>query len=200
MALNSLLKGETDTANRAWKGYCMPWRNMDMTSLSDKATERRPMIIDALKNAPLYHGLGPGIAQALEFLMSDDLAELTAGRYDIEGDAGCHALISEYQTKPMREGIWEGHRKYTDVQCVLHGVEQMGWSGIDTVKSFADYDEEQDVEFFEGQGNFFVMSPKMFVIFGPQDVHMPGIALDGPCHVRKVVVKVPVVGDLSGEE
>ena len=40
------------------------------------------MILDELTHAGLYHGIGPGFAQALEYLAETDLASMAPERYD----------------------------------------------------------------------------------------------------------------------
>jgi YhcH/YjgK/YiaL family protein len=56
------------------------------------------------------------------------------------------------------------------------------------------YDRGKDLEFFTGEGQFFVIEQGSFAVFFPQDVHMPALAAaeDRPEHVKKVVVKVPL--------
>ncbi|NLE58898.1 MAG: DUF386 family protein, partial [Planctomycetes bacterium] len=40
------------------------------------------------------------------------------------------------------------------------------------------------------RGNFFDVQEGMFTVFTLQDVHMPGLAVEKPEAVRKVIVKV----------
>ena len=42
----------------------------------------------------------------------------------------------------------------------------------------------------EGEGEFLRLDAGTFVILAPQDAHMPGMAVDEPAPVKKVVVKV----------
>ena len=58
-----------------------------------------------------------------------------------------------------------------------------------------EYSEQRDVETFAGAAaqTGYVMNPSCMVIVFPSDPHMPGCEPpSGACHVRKVVVKVPV--------
>jgi len=50
----------------------------------------------------------------------------------------------------------------------------------------------QDVASLAGDGNFLTVSAGMFVIFFPQDAHMPYLAAAAPGPVRKIVLKVRV--------
>ena len=54
--------------------------------------------------------------------------------------------------------------------------------------------EARDLLFYTGMENesTLTMTPGSFAVFLPSDVHRPGVALDEPKKVRKVVVKVRV--------
>ena len=47
----------------------------------------------------------------------------------------------------------------------------------------------------QGEGSFVLMPAGMFVILGPQDAHMPQIAVSDPSPVVKVVCKVAVADE-----
>ncbi len=149
------------------------------------------MITDLLANADLYRNLHPRLAAALDWLRSTDLASLPLAKTIIDGEH-LFALIQEYTPKPPELGKLEAHRRYWDVQYVARGEERMGWVNLVEVTVSEPYSVEREVAFFTGKCNFFRVPAGSFAIFGPQDVHMPGVALEGgPASVvRKVVVKV----------
>lgn len=149
------------------------------------------MIIDNLNSASMYYNLSPRIAAALEWLKKTDLLKLSIGRHDIQGD-DCFALVQEYETKPVEDGYWESHKKYIDVQYMASGSELMGYANIESVAATEDYDESKDKLVLDGDGDFFLVTAGNFAIFAPQDAHMPGITLETPELVRKVVVKARV--------
>ena len=80
------------------------------------------MIVDRLENWSFYAGLPPRIVRALEFLRDTDLAALSLGRHELDGDR-LFALVQEYTTKPIEQCKWEAHRRYCDVQFVARGAE-----------------------------------------------------------------------------
>jgi YhcH/YjgK/YiaL family protein len=41
-------------------------------------------------------------------------------------------------------------------------------------------------------GDFITLGDDRFVVLWPGDAHMPGIAVDAPAEVRKVVVKIAI--------
>ncbi len=148
------------------------------------------MIIDQLANAPLYFGLGARFARAFEYLLQTDFNALAPGRYEIQG-TDVFALVQAYDTKPRAQGFWEAHRKYSDVQYVVSGVEQMGFTSLAHLQA-GDYDAAKDFVPAQGAVEVVTVRAGSFALFMPQDAHIPGLALDVPQAVKKVVVKVAV--------
>lgn len=147
------------------------------------------MIVDSLKNADLYSTIHPLMPKAIDFLRRPDLATLPAGRYPIDGDR-VYAFVCDNQTKPSDQGKWEAHHKFWDVQYVVRGRERMGYARMNGADIKEPYNPETDLVFFSTRGNFFDVQEGMFAVFTLQDVHMPGLAVEKPEPVRKVVVKV----------
>jgi YhcH/YjgK/YiaL family protein len=147
------------------------------------------MIVDNIKNAQFYYSLGEKFQKAFEFLKNTDLLALDNGRYCLEGD-DVFAIVQEYQTKPEAEGKFEVHRKYIDIQYIVKGEEKLGYLHLDAFIQKGDFDEEKDIVFGEGKGVFVKAKEGNFVIFAPQDAHMPSIAVYEPLPVKKVVIKI----------
>ena len=146
------------------------------------------MIIDQLKNASMYYAVSPRLERALRYLEMMDLEGLAPDRYEIAGDQ-VFAMVQEYDSKRMEEGLCEAHRNYIDVQYVVSGAEKMGYAATDKLTA-GEYDGEKDFLPLEGEGEFLELTAGTFVILGPQDAHMPGMAIAEPTPVKKVVVKV----------
>lgn len=149
------------------------------------------MVVDHLKNSNLYYGLGKEMEKALKYLQQTDFSKLGPGKYEIDGK-NVFALVQQYQSKPIEEGKWESHRKYIDIQFISEGIENIGYAFLDDMKVAQEYDEEKDFMLTEGKGSFLTLKSGAFAIFAPDDVHMPGIAVDKPQPIKKVVVKVLV--------
>ncbi len=148
------------------------------------------MIIDSITNAQMYAAVGGRIRQGLEYLQRTNLAALEPGRYEIDG-ANVYVLVSEYVTKELADGRWEAHQRYLDLQCLVRGTERVGHAFIDRMRAGA-YDAQKDVMWLAGDGDFATLQPGTFMLLGPQDAHMPGIAAGRPGPVKKVVVKIAV--------
>ena len=146
------------------------------------------MIFDTLENVSRYAGLGYNLPAALSTLVKTDLASLPIGRTDLDSD-NLFLLVQEYDTRLLDAGKWEAHRKYIDVQYLMRGVERMGFANLLTMQ-LAEYVPEKDFQALSGSGNFVDVFAGSFVIFFPEDAHMPGLCVEQPEPIRKVVLKV----------
>lgn len=147
------------------------------------------MIVDTLKNARLYYGLNDNIKTALEYLEKTNLENLPCSKHEISG-TDIFIIVEEYNSKPIEQGRWEAHRKYTDIQIVIKGEEKLGYTNVKNIRTTIEYDAEKDILFGEGNGSFINASAGNFLIFTPEDAHMPGIAINSPSPVKKAVIKV----------
>jgi len=145
------------------------------------------MILDALSNCSAYANAHPRFQKAFAFLISQPLATLPCGRYDIDGDE-IYAMIQEPSLRPQEAAKLESHRKYIDIQYVISGDETMGWSPVEGCGKVTDFDTKKDCGFFSDKPMaWFPVRPGCFALFYPQDAHAPCVG-EGTC--RKVVIKV----------
>lgn len=149
------------------------------------------MIIDKLENGTYYYGLGTKIQKAIEYISNANWEELTLGTYQIENNE-IYVMISEYDTKSVEDVLWEAHKKYIDIQYMIKGSEKMGYTNVENIKTTVEYDAEKDILFGTSNGDFVTVQEGMFIIFTPQDGHMPSINIEKSERVKKVVVKVIV--------
>ncbi|HOJ79932.1 MAG TPA: YhcH/YjgK/YiaL family protein [Clostridiales bacterium] len=149
------------------------------------------MIVDKLKNADLYYCLGEKMKKAFIYLQENDLSRLDEGRHSIDGE-DLYILVMRYDSKPVDQGKWEAHRKYIDIQYIVDGKEKMGYANIEEMKIVQEYDESNDILFADGKGSFIDTDKGTFVVFTPNDAHMPGVMDNIPQKVSKVVVKVRI--------
>jgi YhcH/YjgK/YiaL family protein len=147
------------------------------------------MIIDKLNNVEQYYKLGVRIEKAFKYIENTDLSKIETGKYQIEGDK-IFAVVSEYETKNLEQGLWEAHRKYIDIQYIISGKEKMGYCCMDDMKIAVKYNEENDIIFMNGQGDFFTVNEGSFALFTPKDAHMPSIRVDHSKCVKKLLVKI----------
>jgi len=148
------------------------------------------MIAGTLAQSSRYASLSPHFGAAFDFLR-DLPAGLPPGRHDIAGD-DCFALVQVYTTKPPAAAKFEAHRNYIDIQFVQSGRETLLWAPVTGLAETKPYDSEKDYALFAAPTNAtqLRLHAGEFTIFYPEDAHAPCLELDGPCEVRKVVIKV----------
>jgi biofilm protein TabA len=146
------------------------------------------MMTDSLANALAYAALGSRIERAFEYLSQADFSDLPAGTYEIDG-RNLYAVVQRYATRLRPQGKWEAHQRYLDVQFVASGVEQIGYAAGSRMQGSV-YDPERDVEELTGAGDFLTLRSGDLMLLWPGEAHMPGMAVDSPVEVTKVVVKV----------
>ena len=148
------------------------------------------MILDQLTLASRYSALHPGFAAAFEFLRTANLADLAAGRHEIDGDR-LYVVMNRQPGRGRAGAKFEAHRRYIDIQVGVSGTDEIGWRALaDCSQPTAAFDEAKDVGFYQDAAEtWLVVPPKSFAIFYPDDVHAP---LGGTGDLVKAVVKVAV--------
>ena len=133
----------------------------------------------------------PTLRRMLARLADPSLLTAAKGRYDL-GD-GSFYVINEYDTRPAAELRAESHRRYCDVQVMLAGREQMGWTPRRDDSPASPYDAAADIRFYAAglALDWQPFVPGDVFVFSPDDIHCPGVVLDHPARIRKVVGKIP---------
>ncbi|MEI7902584.1 MAG: YhcH/YjgK/YiaL family protein [bacterium] len=149
------------------------------------------MVIDTLENSCRYVSLHPHFTAAFDFLKRPGIEALPVGRLDVNGSQ-LFALTQEYETKPIREGKLEAHKKYIDIQFIVSGEELTGYAPLKNQRASHPFDTERDIGFYEGEAWFTLLRKGMFAIFFPQDAHLPGRCAKEPAPVKKIVMKIAV--------
>ena len=150
------------------------------------------MIHDSLANAARFAVLGESFASAFRWIAAFDAAQ-TDGRLVIAGDE-LFATLMSYETKVPLDRTQEAHRRYADVQVMLHGEERIHFTPAAVLGPGCGYHAEKDYELFESpaEPSRLRLRPGEFVIFFPGEGHKPSVAVAEPARVRKLVVKVEI--------
>lgn len=154
------------------------------------------MITSTLDNLHWYKSIGPAFATAIDYALSADFASMETGKYAIDGDA-VFAIVNEYTTKPVPECDPEAHRVYADIQIMIAGRENFGYTPLRGQSASVAYSEEKDVAFFAPSADvlsYITLGPGEFIIFFPTDIHQPEVFVGQPAAVKKVVLKIAVNG------
>lgn len=147
------------------------------------------MIFDTLENIKNYEGLGR-VYTALEFLRKTDFTKMELGRYELQGD-DIFYMVQRYETDPDKT-ISEAHKKYIDIQFMVDGEEIIGIAPISCEKTETEAKPENDVWFYKCKTEPITLIKNSFMVLYPNDLHCPGVAVDGAKACHKVVVKVKV--------
>jgi YhcH/YjgK/YiaL family protein len=149
------------------------------------------MIMDHLAYADQYQSLHPQLAKAFAYLREQPLAEMAPGKYEIEGD-NMFLLLQSYPTKSPEVSFWEAHERYMDIQYMVDGAERMGYACINGMHMKENFLREKDYAVLEGTGRDVVVEEGSFVIFFPQDTHMPCLNVIKADTIKKAVIKIKI--------
>jgi len=159
------------------------------------------MIFDKIENANRYFPLHPAFEAAFNFLTRQDIAELPAEKFEVDGQ-NVYVMITNKPGKEFGAAKLESHSDYIDIQFLIAGAEKIGWKAYsECTKTEKSYDSEKDIEYFsDSPQTYFSLTPGSFAVFFPEDGHAPMI---GEGLVHKAVVKVKIekkqVINYSGE-
>lgn len=145
------------------------------------------MIIDKLSNSDKYINLHKDFKLVFDFLKTHDLKNLECGRYELKG-SDLFFNLQEYETKQTQK--LEAHKKYIDIQVVITGEEYMGYTNLENTTVSEEYNEEKDVMFLKGSVDKLLADNTTFLIFFPQDAHMPALSVNEDKKVKKAIFKI----------
>lgn len=151
------------------------------------------MILDTFAQASRYAAISPHFAAAFAFVRTVT-DQTPAGRHEIAGD-DVYAMVQQHATSPLEGRLYEAHRRYVDVQCILRGRELIYWAPLPALTNVVmPFDESKDAALFGliPDGQAMPVAAGQFAILFPADGHIPSVAWGQPAEVRKVVVKVRV--------
>lgn len=178
----------TRTRTKRLNSHTVVGNQSSYNSKEDRIGATR-MKIANIKNAHLYYGINKRIKVALNYIENTDLVNLENGKYEIDGK-NVFAIVQDYQTKFASDAKWEAHKEYTDIQYIIKGREQIGWGPVEDFSPITPYDNEKDIIFLSGEGDFAELGEKDFAIITPEYAHMPGISINNSESVKKLVIKV----------
>ncbi len=148
------------------------------------------MIFDTLSNLQKYRNL-PGMEEVMGFVQNRSLNEMKIGRYELPNGIWC--TVSDSKTK--RDGSYEVHRRYADVQIVLTGSERIDWLPLEDCCTNFLFSVKDDVGFFDADSDRALslsMLPGTFAVFYPEDAYKPLLRFKHE-QVKKAVFKLPIM-------
>ncbi len=148
---------------------------------------------DTIENAQVYKGLYERLSKAFDILTKDKFDTKQQGRYEVDGEKLFY-IVADYTTKPIEQCKLEAHEEYVDIQVIVKGSEQIGYSNTTDLKVKTPYDADKDLIFYRVPENlnFLKMQAGSFAIFFPDKAHLPCCQAKTPGEVKKVVFKVKI--------
>lgn len=152
------------------------------------------MLTTNLALAEKYDYLSEKFKKAFAFLRENDLAALPVGKVPIDGEE-IYADVQSYTSMPAERCPFESHRVYFDLQYVVEGEEAFGYEPLENLVPTMEYDADRDLIFYKepAQSGTVILKAGDFAVVPPEDGHAPRrMTSNGPCSVKKIVVKVKV--------
>jgi len=152
------------------------------------------MIFDFCGNIASYSKNNKKVWNAAFDFIAAVTPDMEDGKYHLQGD-NLFGIVQSYDTKPLAEGKMEIHRRYIDIQTIIVGTERIFYSPVGMLDELTPYSEENDCALFRFMPDVaaeFRLSPGKFLMFFPEEGHMPCICkADGVSgKVKKVVMKI----------
>ena len=149
------------------------------------------MIIDTIDNFGKYVTLNPLFADVLEFLKTNDLQTMEAGKYPIKDkDLFLNLQVAKQRTKDT--AFLETHIEMIDIQVPITCAETFGYSPLCDLPAY-EYEADNDITKYGDTKpqTYVTVNPGQFVIFFPQDGHAPCI-IDKE-EIKKAIFKIKVI-------
>lgn len=152
------------------------------------------MIFDKAKNISEYFDDYPPLKEVELFIKRLDKEKLPDGSYELDGKR-LTACIQSFRTKQQTdEMMFEAHKSHTDIMYIVSGQEKIRWAILsDTELVEERFSKGQDIAFYQGFSKLdFVLTKGDFIVFTPNDAHLPGLSVQKDINVRKIVFKLEV--------
>jgi biofilm protein TabA len=151
------------------------------------------MILGHLHQTQTIHSsASTEIELALQHLRDTDYLQVAPGKYPIDGTL-MFAIVQDPITQNWDLGFPEFHERHIDVQCLLSGEEALGFLPANPNLNPTDnFLKERDIAFVAQQENEtkIVLTPGMYAIFFPGELHRPCRAVNQAMQIKKVVIKI----------
>jgi len=151
------------------------------------------MIYGEIKDLNQYKGISKNLDKAIEYILNGEYKKGIPGKNIIDGDTLYFNYPDCAMTKEIKDGFFEGHKKYIDIHVVISGEENLGYTPCSEVTVKKEYDSEGDYELYKGTlKNIFHVTEDKFIIFFPNEPHMALLKVGEIKEITKVIFKVLV--------
>ena len=147
------------------------------------------MIYAKLSDAPLYRGIHPRLDRALALLTPDFLATVGSETQKLEGE-DLYVTRFDVESSVDETRLYEYRRSYLDIFTLAGGEERVDISASEAV-SVSDHRGDYWGGAAEAEEHV-ILRPGCFLVLFPGDAHRPGMAVDTPKGVSRIVFKIRV--------
>ena len=145
--------------------------------------------IDQVQFAQEYHARKMWWDKAFAYIQNTNLDTLTPGDHPIVGQ-DVFARVTEGPLKRIDSSRWEAHKNYHDIHYVIKGREKIGIGPLAGATQVEPYNSVRDISFYSGKGTYYITEPGTYFIAFPNEIHCPGLEVDGKGTEKKLVIKV----------
>ena len=136
----------------------------------------------------------PMVDEIIDFLKANRVEDVPVAEIEIKGRE-LFVRPAEYMSRLSREGKFETHQVYMDLQYVVKGAEIMQFAPAENLTKVTAYDAAGDYQFFTADTDItdVVVRAGEFVVYYPGEAHRP-MCQRGPDPeaVKKLVFKIRI--------
>ena len=145
------------------------------------------MICARLSDAPAYRGIHPRLDRVLGLLKSDFLETVGTQRLELEGEA-LYVTRFDVTSSADEARLFEYHRRYLDLFVCVRGHERVDLASPEALTL-----REQKDDYWGGSAaaeQSLLLAPGSFLVLFPGDAHRPGMAVERPEQLSRIVFKI----------
>ena len=147
------------------------------------------MIYAKHSDAPVYRGIHPRLDRALDLLTEDFLSSVGTETKKLEGD-DLYVTRFDVVSSADETRLFEYHRSYLDIFVLVKGEERVNIAAPESLDL-----REQRGDYWGGTASAeqsVILRPGCFIVLFPGDAHRPGMAVDTPRDVSRIVFKIRI--------
>lgn len=146
------------------------------------------MIVCPFKDLSRYAAVIPGLEEAVA--AAKEITDFTPRTVQLSN--GNKILVQINDLKPVEGNKFEAHRDYLDIQYLVEGEEYVGWAPLETLEPSGEFNTAKDKGMYVGHADFMRIAEGYCYVVYPEDGHMPGVYMEKPATVKKLVLKLKV--------
>lgn len=149
------------------------------------------MIFDTLKNIKNYKGILANLDKAIDSIIKGEYLTAPAGVTNIDGKEVLFNVQENVIPKNVEDTFFEIHKQYIDIQLIIDGEEKFGYAALEDTTAKNEFSPEKDFQALNGDIELtYTMKAGRFILFFPEEPHMPCLKSGDTEKIKKVVYKI----------